>query len=263
MAKVRADALLVERGLAENGSRARAVIMAGMVYSGERRIDKAGEQLSPDTALTVRGELKYVSRGGLKLAKALDEFGIDVEGLNALDAGASTGGFTDCLLQRGAAHVWAVDVGYGQFAWKLREDERVTLYERTNVRLLSAEKLNIRPDLIVADLSFISLKTVLPVFARLCGEETIAVTLVKPQFEAGRGNVGKKGVVRDPAVHEAVLDKFGRDAAESGWSVKAMTFSPVRGPEGNIEYLAHLIRGTAEFNRGDLVRRAHESFSVG
>ncbi|GHU87909.1 TlyA family rRNA (cytidine-2'-O)-methyltransferase [Clostridia bacterium] len=263
MAKVRADQLLVERGLAENGSRARAVIMAGMVYTGQRRIDKAGEQINPDTELTVRGELRYVSRGGLKLAKALDEFVIDVSGLNALDAGASTGGFTDCLLQRGAAHVWAVDVGYGQFAWKLREDERVTLFERTNVRKLTAETLGVLPDLIVADLSFISLKTVLPVFAALCGEGTVAVTLIKPQFEAGRENVGKKGVVRDPAIHEAVLDKFLRDALDSGWFVRAMTFSPVRGPEGNIEYLAHMTRQKTDYEIGDLVRRAHENFSVG
>ncbi|GHV07315.1 TlyA family rRNA (cytidine-2'-O)-methyltransferase [Clostridia bacterium] len=261
MAKVRADQLLAERGLFENRTRGAAAIMAGLVYVGEVRVEKAGQQLPPDTQFVVRGELNYVSRGGLKLEKALDSFGVDVAGFTALDAGASTGGFTDCLLQRGARHVFAVDVGYGQFAWKLREDSRVTLFERMNVRHLTLETLGQSPDIAVADLSFISLKLVLPVFAGLGAGQVVC--LIKPQFECGRELVGKKGVVRDPAVHELVLNGFCGYAGDSGYGVKNMTFSPVRGPEGNIEYLARLTREASEnIDISGLVRAAHDSFSV-
>ncbi len=240
--KVRIDQLLFAKGLVESRERAKTTVMAGLVYQDEQRIDKPGQLVDENANIIVRGDpIGFVSRGGLKLAKALDEFAIDCNGLYAVDAGASTGGFTDCLLKRGAAHVWAIDVGYGQLAWKLREDSRVSLFERTNIRHFPAENIGRALDLAVADVSFISLKLVLPSLHSYLQNEGQAVCLVKPQFEAGREQVGKKGVVRDPAVHEMVLHSFCQDAKNSGFYVNNLSFSPIRGPEGNIEYLAHLL----------------------
>ncbi len=212
--------------------------------------------------MEVRGErLPYVSRGGLKLEKALDEFAVDPAGLVCVDCGASTGGFTDCLLQRGARHVYAVDVGYGQLAWSLRTDERVTVMERTNARSLTPEMFPERMELAVMDMSFISLRLVLPAVRGLLTETGQVICLVKPQFEAGREKVGKKGVVRDPAVHREVLEDFVAAVGPLGFSLAGLTFSPVRGPEGNIEYLAWLRVGgeSVPADCADVVRRSHEA----
>lgn len=238
--KKRADSLLVEQGLAENAAKAQALIMAGVVLAGTRRIDKAGEMLKPDTVLTVKGkDFPWVSRGGLKLVKGLDESGIDPAGLVCLDVGCSTGGFTDVLLSRGAARVYAVDVGYGQLAQKLRVDERVVVLERTNARYLTAEQIPEPVDLIVCDASFIRLETVLPAplsFAKKSGAHLIA--LIKPQFEVEKYQVGENGVVRDPALHRSVCGHV-REWLEAlpGWTVQGICQSPIKGPEGNIEFL--------------------------
>ena len=259
MAKVRADNLLTERGLAESRARAQAAIMAGLAYIGEQRVEKPGQLVDQDAPITLRGDpVGYVSRGGLKLKKALDEFGVDVSGLTAVDAGASTGGFTDCLLRHGAAHVWAVDVGYGQLAWKLRNDSRVTVLERTNIRHATLELTGAPADMAVADLSFISLNAALPALYALTADHAQAICLVKPQFEAGRGQVGKKGVVRDPGVHRDVLSRVCAFCQDAGWYVKGLTFSPIRGPEGNIEYLALLDKTppSREFGLDALVEEA-------
>ncbi|MBP1758979.1 MAG: binding methyltransferase FtsJ like [Firmicutes bacterium] len=242
--KKRLDVLLVEQGYFESRQKAQAVIMAGQVFVDGKRVDKAG------------------TAGGLKLEKALDYFGIDLVGAIAIDAGASTGGFTDCMLSRGAAKVYAVDVGYGQLAWSLRNDPRVVSMERTNVRYLTAEQIPDPLDFATVDVSFISLKLILPALRPLLREEGQVVCLIKPQFEAGKDKIGKKGVVRDPAVHLEVLERFLLHAAESGFFVNNITYSPVRGPEGNIEYLGHLaIRKQAPYE-GDLkalVEESHES----
>lgn len=237
--KERADQLLVARGLAESRSRAQALIMAGAVFSGERRIDKPGAQLPDDTALEVRGkDHPWVSRGGLKLDHALDHFGIDVTGLTALDVGASTGGFTDVLLTRGAANVYAVDVGHGQLAWKLREDPRVVVLEKTNIRHVTPETIPDPIGLIVSDVSFIGLETALPAALALATPGAHLVTLVKPQFEAGRAQVGKGGIVKDPAVHAEVCARIeGWLNGLSGWEVLGLTDSPITGAEGNREFL--------------------------
>ncbi len=238
--KKRADFLLVEQGLAENTAKAQALIMAGVVLAGTRRIDKAGEMLKSETILRVKGkEFPWVSRGGLKLVKGLDESGIDPAGFVCLDVGCSTGGFTDVLLSRGAARVYAVDVGYGQLAQKLRVDERVVVLERTNARYLTAAQIPEPVDLIVCDTSFIRLENVLPVplsFAKKSGASLIA--LIKPQFEVEKYQVGKNGVVRDPALHDSVCDQV-RKWLETlpGWTVKGICQSPIKGPEGNIEFL--------------------------
>ncbi len=238
--KKRADFLLVEQGLAENTAKAQALIMAGVVLAGTRRIDKAGEMLKSETILRVKGkEFPWVSRGGLKLVKGLDESGIDPAGFVCLDVGCSTGGFTDVLLSRGAARVYAVDVGYGQLAQKLRVDERVVVLERTNARYLTAAQIPEPVDLIVCDASFIRLENVLPVplsFAKKSGASLIA--LIKPQFEVEKYQVGKNGVVRDPALHDSVCDQV-RKWLETlpGWTVKGICQSPIKGPEGNIEFL--------------------------
>lgn len=238
--KKRADSLLVEQGLAENAAKAQALIMAGVVLAGTRRIDKAGEMLKPETILRVKGkDFPWVSRGGLKLIKGLDEFGIDPTGFVCLDVGCSTGGFTDVLLSRGAARVYAVDVGYGQLAQKLRVDERVVVLERTNARYLTAEQIPDPVDLIVCDASFIRLENVLPVplsFAKKSGAHLIA--LIKPQFEVEKYQVGENGVVRDPALHRDVCGHV-REWLESlpGWTIKGICQSPIKGPEGNIEFL--------------------------
>ena len=261
MAKKRLDVLMVEKGLVESRQKAQAIIMAGQVYSGEKRLDKAGMTLDEDTALEVRGQtLRYVSRGGLKLEKAMKHFPIDLKGKIAADIGASTGGFTDCMLQNGAAKVYAVDVGYGQLAWSLRSDERVVVLERTNARYLSHNEIPDVLDFASIDVSFISLKLILPALRQLMSEDGEVVALIKPQFEAGREKVGKKGVVRDPAVHLEVLKHFTQHAAEAGFTVKGIDFSPIRGPEGNIEYLGYMQAKPGEPEWGDLedlVRRSH------
>jgi len=239
--KIRADQLLVNKGLVSGRERAKTTIMSGLVYVGEIRVDKPGQLLSEDAEIIVRGEPnKFVSRGGLKLEKALDTFEIDVNGLSVIDVGASSGGFTDCLLKRGAAHSWAVDVGYGQLAWSLRNDERVTVLERTNIRYLTLDKIGQALDMAVIDVSFVSLKLVLPPVRLLLKDDCKVICLIKPQFEAGRELVGKKGVVRSPSVHEQVIRQFIEHANIAGFSVHGLTYSPVRGPEGNIEYLALL-----------------------
>ena len=260
--KKRLDVLLVERGLADSRQRAQAAIMAGAVYVNDQKVDKAGAPTEEGAKLEVRGQtLAYVSRGGLKLEKALKTFtGIDLRGARAIDAGASTGGFTDCMLQNGAEKVYAVDVGYGQLAWSLRSDPRVVCMERTNVRYLTPEQIPEPLDFGTVDVSFISLKLILPALRTLLKPEGQLVCLVKPQFEAGREKVGKKGVVRDPAVHREVLEQFLINAAEADFTVKEMTFSPIRGPEGNIEYLGHLTVGAGAPWAGDvaaLVEASH------
>lgn len=260
--KKRLDVLLVERGLVESRQRAQAIIMSGQVYVGEQKVDKAGAQLPEDADIQVRGQgLAYVSRGGLKLEKAMKTFAeIDLAGAICGDIGASTGGFTDCMLQNGAKKVYAVDVGYGQLAWSLRSDPRVVCMERTNVRYLTPEQIPEPLDFGTVDVSFISLKLILPALRTLLKPEGQLVCLVKPQFEAGREKVGKKGVVRDPAVHREVLEQFLINAAEADFTVKEMTFSPIRGPEGNIEYLGHLTVGAGAPWAGDvaaLVEASH------
>jgi 23S rRNA (cytidine1920-2'-O)/16S rRNA (cytidine1409-2'-O)-methyltransferase len=242
--KRRVDTLLVERGLAESRARAQALVLAGLVWSDGQRLDKPGISLADDTPLEVRGrEHPWVSRGGIKLAHALDHFAIDPTGTVALDIGASTGGFTDVLLARGARRVYAVDVGHGQLAWKLRQDARVTVLERTNARHLTREQIPDAPDLVVCDASFISLTTVLPAALALAGPAARLVALIKPQFEVGKGKVGKGGVVRDPALHREVCERITAWlAAQPGWRVEGVTPSPIQGPEGNIEFLVYARR---------------------
>jgi len=242
-AKTRLDQLLVDRGLVESRTRAQALVMAGLVFSGEMRLDKPGRQVTPDIEIEVRGQdHPWVSRGGLKLDHALSEFGIDVAGKTCLDVGASTGGFTDVLLSRGAAKVYAVDVGHGQLAWKLRNDERVVVLERTNARHLTAEQIPEPIDIVVCDASFIGLEVVLPAALALAAPGAHLVALIKPQFEVGKGEVGKGGVVRDPALHERVVARIEAWVAAQGWRVLGTTESPITGPEGNKEFLIAAIR---------------------
>ena len=239
--KKRLDAALVERGLVSGRDRAKALIMAGQVYVNGQKSDKAGDEVRDDDKIEVRGEtLRYVSRGGLKLEKALAEFPLSLADAVCCDFGASTGGFTDCMLQNGAKKVYAFDVGYGQLAWSLRTDPRVVNYERTNIRYLTGEEVSEPIDFISVDVSFISLALILPVAYKLLRDGGQCVCLIKPQFEAGRDKVGKKGVVRDPLVHREVIEKVVAFSREQGFSVCALTYSPVRGPEGNIEYLLYL-----------------------
>ena len=239
--KQRLDKLMVERGLAPSREKAQALIMAGQVVVGDHAAQKAGQQVLPDVEIRIKGEvLPYVSRGGLKLAQGLDTFGIDPAGRIAIDVGASTGGFTDCLLQRGAARVYAVDVGYGQLAWKLREDARVVVMEKTNIRHLQPEQLEPLPDLAVIDASFISLNLVLPATLALLKRPAEVVALVKPQFEVGKGAVGKGGIVRDPKLHEEVLASMERLAAELGAELLGICDSPITGADGNREFLMGL-----------------------
>ncbi len=241
MSKKRLDVLLCDKGLFPSRERARAAVMSGDVYVDGQRELKPGTQVKPDAGIEVRGEtLKYVSRGGLKLEKALDHFGVSPAGRICLDCGASTGGFTDCLLQRGAVKVYAADVGYGQLAWTIRNDARVVVLERTNVRYLTKEQVPEPISLTVIDVSFISLGLILPPVRALLGEDGEVVCLVKPQFEAGRDKVGKKGVVREAQTHAEVLRAFTETAERLGFVVRALTFSPIKGPEGNIEFLGHL-----------------------
>lgn len=245
--KERLDVLLVKNGLAASREKAKAVIMAGSVFVDGQREDKAGTMIDEKAQITVKGnQLKYVSRGGLKLEKAMSHFDISPEGKVCMDVGASTGGFTDCMLQNGAVKVYSVDVGHGQLAWKLRNDERVVCMEKTNIRYVTPEDIAQPPSFISIDVSFISLTKVLGPVRELMEDEGDIVCLIKPQFEAGREKVGKKGVVRDPRVHEEVIEKVISFAHSIGFSSKELEFSPIKGPEGNIEYLLHLQKCPAE-----------------
>ena len=248
--KTRLDIALFERGFAESREKAKALIMAGIVFVNNQKSDKAGNTVKPDDIIEVRGEtLKYVSRGGLKLEKAVASFNISLEGRVCADIGASTGGFTDCMLQNGAAKVYSIDVGYGQLAWKLRTDERVVNLERTNFRYVTREQVPDELDFASVDVSFISLYHIFPTLRTLLKEGGRAVCLIKPQFEAGRENVGKKGVVRDKSVHIAVIEKIIGLIAENNFSLLGLDFSPIKGPEGNIEYLCFIEKDEKSENR--------------
>ncbi len=260
MSKERLDILVHRLGLAESRERAKAEIMSGVIYVDGQKADKAGMLYPADAKIELRGsQLGFVSRGGLKLEKALKEFNVSPEGKLCLDCGASTGGFTDCLLKGGAARVYAIDVGYGQLAWSLRTDSRVVNMERTNARYLTDKDIPDKINLAVIDVSFISLKLILPAIRPLLADDGEVICLIKPQFEAGRDKVGKKGVVKDPEVHKEVLDSFIISAESLGFSVIGLSWSPVRGPEGNIEYLGHLITGnsSAEFITEEIVAASH------
>ena len=265
MERRRADAALVDAGLFPSREQAKAAIIAGRVRIGESRVSKPGQPVADDVVFDVTPAQEYVSRGGHKLAGALDAFGTDPAGMRAVDVGASTGGFTDCLLKRGAVAVTALDVGYGQLAWSLRNDERVTVLERTNIRSVDGELAGAPFDLAVVDVSFIGLAKVLPHIAGVLGPDGEIVALVKPQFEAGKGNVGKRGVVRDAAVHRDVLESVMSAAEDGGWVVRGLTWSPITGPEGNIEFWIRLSRAGAG-ERPDaaaVVRAAHEALGGG
>ncbi|MFR2495626.1 MAG: TlyA family RNA methyltransferase [Christensenellales bacterium] len=265
--KKRVDVALVERGLAQSREKAQALVMSGVVYIGENKVDKASAQVMPEDELIVRQTgTGYVSRGALKLEKGLAVFGIEAKDRVAMDLGASTGGFTDVLLQNGAAHVYAIDVGYGQLDWKLRNDPRVTVMERTNARYLTADDLPLRPTLGVMDVSFISITKILPAAAAIMGENGEFISLIKPQFEAGRDRVGKKGVVRDAQVHlDVVKEILHFIDADMGWTAQNLSFSPIKGPEGNIEFLVHILpkeratHSVTEQEAAEVVRQAHES----
>ncbi len=262
MKGVRLDARLFEMGLFESRERAKAAVMSGIIYVNGQRELKPGASVKEESLVEVRGNtLKYVSRGGLKLEKALDYFGTEPAGKHCIDCGASTGGFTDVLLQRGAERVYAVDVGYGQLAWSIRNDPRVVVMERTNVRHLTSEQIPEKLELAVIDVSFISLRIVLPAVKALLTQDGEIVCLVKPQFEAGREKVGKKGVVREMSTHIEVLQSFVENVESIGMYVKNMTFSPVKGPEGNIEFLAHLslMGESAAIDIEKIVQTAHET----
>ncbi|WP_338470210.1 TlyA family RNA methyltransferase [Niallia sp. XMNu-256] len=270
MKKERVDVLLVEQGLFETREKAKRAIMAGIVYSNEERLDKPGEKITVDSNLTVKGKtLPYVSRGGLKLEKALKEFNLDVNQKVLLDIGSSTGGFTDCALQNGAVMSYAVDVGYNQLAWKLRNDDRVIVMERTNFRYVTPSDLQgPMPNFASIDVSFISLKLILPVLKTLLVPGSDVVALVKPQFEAGREQVGKKGIVRDAKVHEQVIAEIIDFALQIGFDIKNLSFSPITGGDGNIEFLLHMCwSGRAEDQQGtneltvtpsEIVQSAHD-----
>jgi 23S rRNA (cytidine1920-2'-O)/16S rRNA (cytidine1409-2'-O)-methyltransferase len=242
--KRRVDQLLVERGLAESRARAQALVMAGLVFAGEVKIDKPGHQIAEDAGLDVRGrDHPWVSRGGIKLAHAIEHFGLSPEGAVAMDIGSSTGGFTDVLLTHGAAHVFCVDSGTNQLAWKLREDPRVTVLEQLSARLLTPEHIDRPCNWVVCDASFISLAKVLEVPLRLAGPQCQLVALIKPQFEVGREEVGKGGVVRDPALHQRVCEEVRGWVEGLGWEVQGITESPITGPQGNVEFLIAARRG--------------------
>ncbi len=266
--KKRLDLLLVEQGLAPSREKAKAMIMAGNVYAGGQKEDKAGTMFPPDVPIEVRGNtLPYVSRGGLKLEKAMNVFPIDLNGTICMDIGASTGGFTDCMLQNGAVRVYSVDVGYGQLDWKLRNDARVVCMEKTNIRYVKPEDIPDRIRFASADVSFISLTKILLPVRELMTEDGEIVCLIKPQFEAGREKVGKKGVVRDPSVHEEVIRLVTDYARSIGFCPSGLTFSPIKGPEGNIEYLLYLKRqgdaGGFVPDAAGIVSQAHEELDQG
>ena len=261
--KKRLDVLLTERMYADSRSKAEAIIMSGNVYVDGQKADKPGISYEETVDIEVRGAVcPYVSRGGLKLEKALRDFGVNPEGYVCSDSGASTGGFTDCLLQQGAKKVFAIDVGYGQLDWKIRSDERVVVMERTNIRYVTPADLGEPLDLSVIDVSFISLKIVLPAIQALLKPTGQVVCLIKPQFEAGRDKVGKKGVVREPATHREVLDGFVALANELNFRILGLTYSPVKGPEGNIEFLGHLTLADLpgiEPDTAQVVAQAHQA----
>lgn len=266
MAKIRLDVYLTEKGLTTSRERAKALIMAGQVYIKNQKCDKAGTMLDEnETEVEVRGEqLKYVSRGGLKLEKAMQEFPITLLDKVTMDIGASTGGFTDCMLQNGAKKVYAVDVGYGQFAWKLRSDERVVNMERTNIRYVTPDDIGEPIDFASIDVSFISLKLVLPAAYNLLSPDGEIVALIKPQFEAGKGQVGKKGVVRDKNIHFDVIRGVLDFATDNGFKLLGLSFSPIKGPEGNIEYLAYIKKSNETERITDeeilaIVEKSHEN----
>ena len=263
MKKVRLDQLVFEHGFTESRERARTTIMSGLVFVNGQRVDKPGTAVDPDAKLEVHGEaIPFVSRGGFKLDKALKVFPVDPQGKTCIDCGASTGGFTDVLLQHGAQKVYAVDVGYGQLAWKLRTDERVINLERCNLRYISTEQVPDPIDLAVMDVSFISIRLVIPAVKQLLKPNADYICLIKPQFEAGRDEVGKKGVVRDPRVHERVIREILDFVPSVGLSVRGLDYSPVKGPEGNIEYICHLkncIQPSAEINVEAVVEESHQA----
>lgn len=268
-AKLRLDAYLTEQGLFETRSRAQAAIMAGQVLVDEVKIDKPGTSVKEGAKIRILGDqLRYVSRGGLKLAKALQKFPVSVAGKVMADIGASTGGFTDCALQNGAVRVYAIDVGYGQLYWKLRNDPRVINMERTNARLLEADSLPEPIEAASIDVAFISLEKILPAVRKLLAADAFVIALVKPQFEAGKENVGKKGVVRDPAVHKEVLRRIIAFAEQEGFGIGGLDYSPVKGPEGNIEYLLYLTATPAKnvsdtrLSLADIDRLVSESHAI-
>jgi 23S rRNA (cytidine1920-2'-O)/16S rRNA (cytidine1409-2'-O)-methyltransferase len=266
MARERLDVILYNRGLFESREKAKAAVMAGIVYVNGECCDKPGLSVETDCGIEIKGNpIPYVSRGGLKLEKAIREFGIELDGLTCVDVGASTGGFTDVMLKNGAVKVYAVDVGYGQLAWTLRNDPRVVCMERTNFRYVTAEQIKEPIDFGSADVSFISLKLILPPLKALLRPDGKVVCLIKPQFEAGREKVGKKGVVRDPKVHVEVINDIIKSTTQMGFAVMGLTWSPITGPEGNIEYLLYLVKGMHEGNIitsvADVVKSAHEELS--
>lgn len=262
--KERLDVLLVNQGLATSREKAKTVIMAGDVFVNGQREDKAGTMFDPDKVkIEVRGvKLKYVSRGGLKLEKAMSSFGLSLEGFICMDIGASTGGFTDCMLQNGAVKVYSIDVGHGQLAWSLRNDERVVCMEKTNFRYVTRDDIGCEPDFASVDVSFISLTKILEPAINIIRDHAQMVCLIKPQFEAGREEVGKKGVVRDKKVHEAVIEKVIEYAKSIGFSILGLDYSPIKGPEGNIEYLLYIEKGEALGSEPDITKvvdLAHDS----
>jgi len=263
--KQRLDVALCERGLVQSREKAKALIMSGIVYVNNQKCDKAGDTVKPEDNIEVRGEtLRYVSRGGLKLEKAVESFELSLDNCVCADIGASTGGFTDCMLQNGAKKVYAIDVGYGQLAWKLRTDERVINLERTNFRYVTREQIPDELDFASVDVSFISLSHIFPVMRELLREGGRAVCLIKPQFEAGKENVGKKGVVRDKKVHVAVIEKICSLVAENKFSLLGLDFSPVKGPEGNIEYLCYIeksddVEVLCEVSAQQVVEASHQA----
>lgn len=262
MKKIRLDQLVFDLGLTESREKAKTTIMSGLVFVDGQRADKPGMQVAPDASVEVKGSgLPYVSRGGFKLEKALKVFPINPAGKICMDCGASTGGFTDVLLKNGAARVYSIDVGYGQLAWSLRQDERVVNMERTNIRYISSEQVPEPIDIAVMDLSFISIKLVLPAVCALLKEGADIMCLIKPQFEAGREDVGKKGVVRDKAVHLSVIESVLQFAASAGLTVIGLDYSPIKGPEGNREYLCYMKKGSfdaPEIDARAVVEASHE-----
>lgn len=262
--KKRLDILVYEKGFAESREKAKALIMAGQVYVDNQKADKCGTDYDENVNLEVRGaKLKYVSRGGLKLEKAMQKFGLDLNGSITMDIGASTGGFTDCMLQNGAKKVYSIDVGYGQLAWQLRNDERVVNLERTNMRNVTAEQIPDLIDFFSIDVSFISLRLLLPVARNLLRDNAQAVCLIKPQFEAGRDKIGKKGVVRDKKVHIEVVNMIREFCLTNGYDVLNIDYSPVKGPEGNIEYLIHIRKSdnTVDISNVDITKLVELSHS--
>ncbi len=261
--KKRLDILVFEKGFAESREKAKAIIMAGDIYVDNQKADKCGQSYDENAEIEFRGKApKYVSRGGLKLEKAINNFNLDLKDKITMDIGASTGGFTDCMLQNGAEKVYSIDVGYGQLAWKLRNDTRVVNLERTNMRKVTEKEVPDKIDFFSIDVSFISLTLLLPVARKLLSENAEAVCLIKPQFEAGREKVGKKGVVRDPAVHIEVVEKIYNFCLENGYSVLNLDYSPIKGPEGNIEYLIHIKKSDSPCSFTDispklLVEKSH------